>query len=96
MTDGTQDISLAIMKSRCIYELAIARTITDADLNHVIKGAMKFHNAPRVVISRIEWSVDDAIEDLPVGKYGSRVSADVEMLLVGGISEEGPTVDEVR
>lgn len=76
------------MKLHSIYELATARTITDADLNHVIRGAMKFHNAPRVVISRIEWSVDDAIEDLPVGKYGSRVNADVELLLVGGIPSQ--------
>jgi hypothetical protein len=42
------------------------------------------HNAKEVVVIRLEWDVDGAAVNSPFGEFCSRLTANVELLLVDG------------
>jgi len=74
--------SVAITASRFVYELASPRIIEFADMEYVLSHAMRPHHAGEIVVTRSTWKVDDTPVESPAGKLASRLSVDLELLLV--------------
>ena len=83
MTDHAIPDSLSILTSRGILELGRVRTITAADVDRVIALALRPCNAPEAFLTRLTWQIDGMAVDQAIGECGSRLAADVELLLVG-------------
>lgn len=84
MTSNASADSLAIMTARGTFELAQRRKITAEDMRYTLNLALPPHNARQVVVTRLEWDVDGMPVRSPVGEFGSRLTAAVELLLLDG------------
>ena len=67
-----------------MYELATPRTITADDMQYGLKLAMPLRNADEIVVIRLEWEINGLKVECPAGKFGSRLTADLDLLLAGG------------
>ena len=84
MTSYTSPDSLAIRVSRGIYELARPRRIAAEDAAHTVQVATNAANDCHIAVARpVAWEVDGVAVDSPIGEFGSRVTATVELLLTG-------------
>ncbi len=82
MVGNTLADSMAITASRRTFELTRRRAITTEDMRYMLNLAMPPYNAREVVVTRLEWDVDGVPVRSPVGEFGSRLTATVELPLV--------------
>jgi hypothetical protein len=71
--------SLAILASRGTFELARGRLITAHDASRAAMLAIRPARACEIAVVRMAWEVGGMAADSPIGKFGSRVSATVEL-----------------
>lgn len=82
MTGYASADSLSIMTVQGNFVLARARLITWDDAHHAAMIAVRMANASEIAVVRLTWELDGSAVDSPIGEFGSRVTATVELLLV--------------
>lgn len=73
--------SLAITAVRGIYEFSGPRAITQADAAYVVELALRPCCQDAIAPVHMHWFVDNAAVDTPIGRRGSRLTVQLEVLL---------------
>jgi len=55
--------------------------LTSEDAVGVVGVGLRAQTGGETLVLRIEWTVDDMPVETPIGEWGSRLTADVELLV---------------